>query len=173
MERLFSPWRSKYIAGFSDPVKQKSGRCLFCDAASEGSDKRNLVVLRCETCFVMMNLYPYNSGHLMIIPYRHTAELASLRKKENAEILGTIARLIDALKVVMKPDGFNIGANLGRVAGAGIDQHIHFHIVPRWNGDSNFMPVLADTKVISESMDVTYKKLTRLLRRKKGTGTKR
>ena len=175
MERLFSPWRSEYIASFSDKKKPAEGECLFCTVAAQPSDKRSLVVARYETCFVMMNLYPYNSGHMLVIPYRHTADLASLSQKEHAEILGVTAEMMEVLKDVMQPDGFNLGANLGRVAGAGIDQHIHFHIVPRWNGDSNFMPTLADTKVVSESMQSTYRRIMRSLtksKRQKAKGKK-
>jgi ATP adenylyltransferase len=172
MERLFSPWRSKYIAGFADKEKQAEGACLFCTVVARRSDKRSLVVARYETCFVMMNLYPYNSGHLMVIPFRHTADLGSLSKKEHAEILGVTAKMMEVLKDVMQPDGFNLGANLGRVAGAGIDQHIHFHIVPRWNGDSNFMPTLADTKVVSESIQSSYKRIRRSIAKGKRSKVK-
>ncbi|MCX6137170.1 MAG: HIT domain-containing protein [Ignavibacteriales bacterium] len=171
MERLFSPWRSVYIASFSDLKKSDDQTCLFCDVAQQRRDKRALVVARYETCMVMMNLYPYNSGHLMVIPYRHTADLGALTKREHAEIMSITALMMDVLKDAMQPHGFNLGANLGRVAGAGIDQHIHFHIVPRWNGDSNFMPTLADTKVVSESMQSTYKRILRCLKsrnRRKG-----
>jgi ATP adenylyltransferase len=167
MERLFSPWRSTYIAGFTSEKKKKE-TCLFCDVAASRSDTSALVVARYSTCFVMMNLYPYNSGHVMVIPYRHTARLDALSKKEHAEILGVTGTMMRVLEDVMHPDGFNLGANLGRVAGAGIDQHIHFHIVPRWNGDTNFMPTLADTKVVSESMQASYKKILACLKKRNG-----
>lgn len=110
-----------------------------------------------------MNLFPYNSGHLLIVPYRHTADFASLTKQENAEIMAATARGMKALRKLNGPHGFNFGANLGRVAGAGIEQHVHFHLVPRWNGDTNFMPVLADTKMISESMRETWRELRKSL----------
>lgn len=166
MEKLFSPWRSKYIATFKNG-EPKEGESLFSRIISENNDKKNLVVLRKKYCFVMMNLYPYNSGHLMIIPYKQTSEMSDLSKKELAEIMETISEMIALLKKLMNPHGFNIGANLGRVAGAGIDDHIHFHIVPRWNGDTNFMPTLGDVKVVSEDMHETYKKLQQLIKRKK------
>ena len=165
MDRLFSPWRSQYIASFSDQKKKEADECLFCRISKEKKDKKNFVILRGKYCFVVMNLYPYNSGHLMVVPYRHTDDLSKLTSKENAEILSTTSRMIDLLKKAIGPHGFNLGTNLGRVAGAGIDQHLHFHIVPRWNGDTNFMPVLADTRVISEAMEETYKKLTASLKK--------
>jgi len=114
-----------------------------------------------------MNLYPYNSGHVMIVPYIHTSEMSRLSKKEYADIMASTAKVIGALEKTMQPHGFNFGANLGRVAGAGIDQHIHFHLVPRWNGDTNFMPTLADTKLVSESLEASYKKLKKRLAQRK------
>ena len=159
MERLFSPWRSQYIASFSDKNRSNDDTCIFCAAVNEKRDARNLILLRRKHCFIMMNLYPYNSGHLMIIPYTHTAEMSALSVKEYADIMTTTSIAIDALAITMQPHGYNFGMNLGRVAGAGIDQHIHFHVVPRWNGDTNFMPTLADTRVVSESILSTYKRL--------------
>ncbi|HTY10264.1 MAG TPA: HIT domain-containing protein [Bacteroidota bacterium] len=165
MERLFSPWRSEYIGSFSK--KPNDEGCLFCAAAKDKNDPRRLILLRRKYCFVMMNLYPYNSGHVMVVPYTHTSDFGRLSAEEHADVMTAAARLIEALNKTMKPQGFNFGANLGRVAGAGIDQHIHFHLVPRWNGDTNFMPTLADTKLVSESMQSTYKKLKKALAAKK------
>lgn len=162
MKRLFSPWRSKYIAGFKNE-KPRKGESLFTKILRQNKDEKNLVIVRKKHCFVMMNLYPYNSGHLMIIPYRQTSEMKDLTAEENAEIMETTAEIIEVLKKVMKPHGFNFGANLGRVAGAGVDDHIHFHIVPRWNGDTNFMPTLGDVKVVSEDMNVSYKKIKTII----------
>ncbi|MCU0453422.1 MAG: HIT domain-containing protein [Bacteroidetes bacterium] len=163
MERLFSPWRSQYIASFKR--EQKHGdECLFCAVEASRKDARNLVIHRGKTCLIMMNLYPYNSGHIMVVPYRHTAEISDLSPKENAEVMALLARMTRAMTKVMNPHGFNLGANLGRPAGAGLDQHIHFHLVPRWNGDTNFMPTLADTKLISEDIDRTYAKLRKALK---------
>ena len=167
MERLFSPWRSEYIGSISKTKKSKDERCLFCTAAKNNNDSRNLILLRRRFCFVMMNLYPYNSGHVLIIPYTHTSEFNRLSPKEYADVMAASARVMEAVEKAMQPQGFNFGANLGRVAGAGIDQHIHFHLVPRWNGDTNFMPTLADTKLVSESIQATYKKLKRNLSTKK------
>lgn len=157
MKRLFSPWRSAYIQTFKRP--KKSGKCLFCRMAGERRDAKNFIVYRGKHAFVVMNLYPYNSGHVMIVPYRHTDTIEKLGDKEQAEILSLTARAQKALRKLNKPHGFNFGANFGRVAGAGIDEHVHFHLVPRWSGDTNFMPVLADTKMISEEMKKTWEGL--------------
>jgi ATP adenylyltransferase len=158
MDRLFSPWRSRYIESFHQPATAGAA-CVLCEAHAGDDDERHLVVARSGSCFALLNLYPYNSGHLMVVPYRHTGEFASLTHEELADVMVLLQRLSVALTGVLHPDGFNIGANLGRPAGAGIDQHVHFHIVPRWNGDTNFMPILADTKMISEDMHETWKKL--------------
>lgn len=155
MKRLFSPWRSQYIQSFKS---KKSGKKedLFSRIVKEKSDRKNLILLRRKYCFVMMNLYPYNSGHVMVVPYKKTAHLSELPADVYTEIMQTAAAMMTVLEKVMKPQGFNFGANFGRVAGAGIDDHIHFHIVPRWNGDTNFMPVLSDIKVVSEEIRATY-----------------
>ena len=164
MEKLYSPWRSRYIAGFKNE-KPRSKESLFTRIIKERKDTKNLVLIRKKYCFVMMNLYPYNSGHLMVIPYRQIGDITQLTKAESAEILATTGEMIELLKKTIAPHGFNFGANLGRTAGAGIEDHVHFHIVPRWNGDTNFMPVLGDTKVVSEGMKDTYNKLKRILRK--------
>ncbi len=163
MDRLFSPWRSRYIASFSEQNKQ-SEECLFCRAARERKDRQNLVLLRRRHCFVMMNLYPYNSGHLLVVPYTHTPGLDGLTSRDRGELIDTVSHMIGVLEKTIGPHGFNVGANLGRIAGAGIDQHVHLHIVPRWNGDTNFMPTVADVKMVSESLESSYKKIRRLLR---------
>ena len=157
MKRLFSPWRSAYIQSFSD--KKHSRGCLFCRMVKQDADADNLIVWRGKFCLAVLNKYPYNSGHLMVVPYRHTSQFAKLTGEEHIEIMSLTARCISALEHVSKPHGFNFGANLGKVAGAGIDKHIHFHIVPRWNGDTNFMPVVAETKIISEDISKTWKLL--------------
>ncbi|MDE3057134.1 MAG: HIT domain-containing protein [Bacteroidota bacterium] len=164
MERLYSPWRSHYIASFSKKNSHKNDACVFCDAVEDHRDAHHLLVTRSTHCFVMMNLYPYNSGHLLVIPYRHLAEFGDLSSKEHADIMKTISGMISLLKKTIEPHGFNIGANVGRVAGAGIDRHIHFHIVPRWSGDTNFMPVLADVKLVSEEMSSLFRKLKKNLK---------
>lgn len=162
MERLFSPWRSKYIESFSRP-KDDDDACILCKAYQDNRDDDHLIVTRGSRCYVVMNLFPYNSGHLMIVPYRHTPTLKDLTDDESLEVMRFLKRMTLALENVSHPDGFNIGSNVGRPAGAGIDQHIHFHIVPRWNGDTNFMPILGDTKMISEDMIETLLKLRKAI----------
>ena len=160
MPRLWSPWRSEYIQSLNKPPRTKTkGLSIFSQALAEGDDDKNLIVWRGTFCFVIMNLYPYNSGHLLIVPNRQTADVQSLRPDELLDIMQTIQHSMRALDAAMKPAGYNFGANFGRVSGAGVDEHIHFHVVPRWEGDTNFMPVLADTKVISEEMKKTLKNL--------------
>jgi ATP adenylyltransferase len=161
MDRIWSPWRSQYIASFKKPQRKKNTDSLFTAARKSRNDDRNLIVWRGKTCFVIMNRYPYNSGHLMVVPNRQIGSILDLSAEELLEIMQTVQRSIRALDAVMGPQGYNVGANLGRVSGAGVENHIHFHIVPRWNGDTNFMPVLADIKVISEDMRKTLKKLQR------------
>ncbi len=161
VEKMWSPWRSQYIDSFKgkDGKKKRRKKSLFTDAWKSRDDDRNLIVWRGHHCFVIMNRYPYNSGHLMIVPYRQTGDFQELTPEELREMMSTVQRAMRALNAIVHPHGFNFGANFGRVSGAGVDDHIHFHLVPRWNGDTNFMPVLADTKVISEDMLKTLKKL--------------
>jgi ATP adenylyltransferase len=158
MDRLWAPWRAKYIESFSNE-ESKEKECLFCEKAKSNDDEKNLVLFRGETCYIIMNLFPYNSGHIMVVPYKHTSSFSSLTEEEMLELMKVIKKGISALEIALKPHGFNIGVNLGRVSGAGIEDHIHFHIVPRWNGDTNFMPVISETKVISELLSDTYKKI--------------
>ncbi len=163
MKRMWSPWRSAYIQSFSAAPKRKSNESIFRAALASRDDRKNLIVWRGKHCFVIMNRYPYNSGHVMIVPNRQIADVQDLTRAELTEIMQTAQRVMKALDRVMHPQGYNFGANFGRTAGAGIDEHVHFHIVPRWNGDTNFMPVISDTKVISEDMNVTWDKLRKLL----------
>lgn len=158
MEKLWSPWRSQYIESFkSDEDKSK---CIFCEMIYlNPEDLDNLVVNTDEHTFSVLNLYPYNNGHLMIVPKRHTKDFSGLSKEEISESFLKLQLAETALKKMLNPHGFNIGANIGRIAGAGIEEHIHFHIVPRWNGDSNFMPVIGDVKVISQDLKETKSKL--------------
>ncbi len=162
MQRLFSPWRSQYIASFSRE-KNDQDQCVLCVAYQDKADDERLIVTRGQSCYVVMNLYPYNSGHLMIVPYRHVPALLDLTDEESHEVISHLKAMTLALQKVMRPEGFNIGSNVGRSAGAGIDGHVHFHIVPRWNGDTNFMPILAETKMISEDMKETLMKLRKVL----------
>ncbi len=169
MKRMWSPWRSAYIQTFKDPQKKtrKRGGSIFTAALAENDDDKHFIIWRGKYCFLIMNLYPYNSGHLMVVPYRQTGRFDALTDTELKEIMSTIRRAIAALEDEMTPEGFNIGVNLGRAAGAGVNGHVHFHIVPRWNGDTNFMPTLTDTKVISEDMRTTLLKLRRAFGRTK------
>lgn len=157
MKRLWSPWRSRYIASFARPRRRRGS--LFTAALAAKNDNRHYIVWRGSLCFVILNLYPYNSGHLMVVPYRQTSRFTDLTPEELVEIMEAARRAMHALDRVMKPQGYNLGANIGRAAGAGVDDHVHFHIVPRWNGDTNFLPVLGETKVISQSLRDTLRKL--------------
>ncbi|MEO8514670.1 MAG: HIT domain-containing protein [Ignavibacteria bacterium] len=159
MDKLWSPWRSQYIESFKDDPKENLSGSLFTRILNENDDRKNYILYRGKTCFIIMNLYPYNSGHLMIVPYKEARELSELDSATRLEMFNLLELGIKALTDTIGPHGFNLGANLGRVAGAGVGDHIHFHIVPRWNGDTNFMPVLNDVKVISEEMGKTYDKL--------------
>jgi len=153
MKILWAPWRIKYI------LQEKPKGCIFCIKSKESKDEENLILYRAKYNFVMLNLYPYNNGHLLIAPYRHVPSIEQLNSDELKEMMLLAKGCLLVLRDVMKPDGFNLGFNIGRVAGAGIEEHVHMHIVPRWNGDTNFMPVIGDTKVIPEALKDTYKKL--------------
>lgn len=158
MERLWSPWRSQYIESFLR--KKENNSCIFCNAVKEKlEDDECLKVWEAKHCYVMLNLYPYNSGHVMVVPHRHISSFSELTSEEMLEIMEIVKISLAALDKTMKPHGYNFGANLGKAAGAGIDEHIHFHIVPRWNGDTNFIPVLGDVKVISQDLLQTKKNL--------------
>ncbi len=158
MEKLWSPWRSKYIESLKE--KKDDDKCIFCEAAkNDVNDPEKLLVRKAELTFTLLNLYPYNNGHLMIVPFRHIGDLDDLSNQEGSEIIRELQLARRALLDISQPQGFNIGANLGRIGGAGIDEHIHFHIVPRWSGDTNFMPVLGDVKVISQELKETKIKL--------------
>ena len=152
MKILWAPWRIKYILG------KKEG-CIFCDKVKENKDKENYVLLRGKNGFVMLNTFPYNNGHLMVAPYKHVPDLEGLEKDVLGELMGLVKTCTQILKKALKPEGFNIGINLGKVAGAGVEGHIHIHIVPRWGGDTSFISTVGDTKIIPESLDDTYKKL--------------
>ncbi|AOS83973.1 HIT family hydrolase [Chlorobaculum limnaeum] len=157
MQRMYSPWRDVYMQTFKEekPIVPEEGKSVFADIPPE-QDEERFVLCRGEYCFAILNLYPYNCGHLMVIPYLQTPEFSDLDEKTMVEIFKMSNLCMEALKIAIKPHGFNFGANLGRVAGGSIDEHIHFHIVPRWEGDTNFMPVLGDTKVLSNDLRKTY-----------------
>ena len=149
MEILHAPWRIQYILAPKPPPGDTS---LFTRIAQAGDDIANHVIARDRTCFALLNTYPYNGGHLLVVPYRQTPDLNDLTEAELADLMILTRRCQNALTQVMKPDGFNVGLNLGRVAGAGVTDHLHIHIVPRWNGDTNFMPVLAQTSVVPQAL---------------------
>jgi len=140
-------------------VKQNDDGCVFCRMLAEPDDERNLILWRDPLAFAVMNLYPYNTGHLMVVPVRHTGDFGSLSGEEHLSLTGLLHRCQTVLERTMSPHGFNLGMNLGRASGAGIADHLHYHVVPRWTGDSNFMSVVSDTKVMSESLGETYRRL--------------
>lgn len=162
MERLWSPWRMAYVTGASG---EKTSECVFCDAARPGRDE--LILLRGRHSFVILNLYPYNNGHLMIVPTRHVASLAALSPDEAAEIMHFTQDAERALHEAYEPQGINVGVNLGRAAGAGIVHHVHVHLVPRWNGDTNFMSVVGDVRVLPEDLTRTVERLKPVFERLK------
>jgi len=154
MERIWAPWRMEYIN------QDKSGECIFCTLPKSGDDEKNFILFRGKCSFVIMNIFPYNNGHLMVSPYRHIACITTLSKEESLELTELTKNCIEILRALNTPDGFNVGFNLGKSAGAGYDEHVHNHIVPRWAGDTNFMPVLAETKVHPEHLQNSYKNLS-------------
>ena len=163
MDRLYAPWRMAYI---EQPQKdrrsalpQSRTSCVFCDAAAASDDIDNLIVHRGKSAFVLLNLFPYNTGHLLVVPYLHTDKLSDLDDDASLELWTLAKGAQAALESVMHPEGYNLGMNLGTVSGAGIADHLHLHIVPRWNGDTNFMPVLADIKVLPDALENTCRKL--------------
>ncbi|HEX8600060.1 MAG TPA: HIT domain-containing protein [Chloroflexia bacterium] len=184
---LWTPWRMAYVSGKEDEgagsqaanetapqetgpmpeeaLPQESTGCVFCDRIrlSPDHDRANLILLRGERNFVILNLYPYNSAHLMLVPYEHTADFAGLDGETVAEMMGLAQSMLTAIKEEYAPEGFNLGMNLGRIAGAGVADHVHMHVVPRWGGDTNFMSVVGATKVMPELLETTYDRLRRRL----------
>jgi ATP adenylyltransferase len=154
-ERLWTPWRMAYIRQGDD----KPSGCIFCDLPARGDDPRNHILGRGEQVFAMLNAFPYNPGHLMVAPFRHVGAYGDLTGEELSETMAMAGTAIAALSDESSPHGFNLGMNLGQVAGAGIADHVHLHLVPRWGGDTNFMPIVGQTKVLPELLDETYQKL--------------
>jgi ATP adenylyltransferase len=153
-ERLWTPWRMAYV--------REAGRdegCVFCDLPAGGDDRANRILGRGERVYAMLNSFPYNPGHLMVMPFRHVGEYGELAPEELSEMMAMTGTAIAALQAESFPHGFNLGMNLGQVSGAGIADHLHLHLVPRWGGDTNFMPIVAQTKVLPELLDETYDKL--------------
>lgn len=157
MERLFTPWRMAYIRS----VHQEG--CIFCDML-EVDDRATLILHRGRHAFLVLNRYPYNNGHLMAVPYRHVDSLELLTTEELTEVMALTTLSLRVLRRAWQPEGFNIGINIGKVAGAGVKDHVHCHVVPRWSGDTNFMPLFADTRVIPQALEETYAELTGTLR---------
>ena len=158
MRNLWAPWRVTYLK----MVDRQKG-CFICRVLKQKNDKKNLILIRGKKSLVMMNLYPYNSGHLLIAPKAHKGKLELLSHQEIQEIFTLICRMKKILSKTIKPQGFNLGLNLGRVAGAGLVDHVHFHLVPRWQGDTNFMPLIGNTNIISQSLTKLYKQLKKAL----------
>jgi ATP adenylyltransferase len=154
--RIWAPWRLPYV---KDASKDNEAGCIFCIKPAEEDDEKNLIVHRGERCFVILNLFPYTNGHLMVAPYAHLATLPELDADTVAEMMGLAQRAMTVLDEKYNPQGYNAGLNQGRVAGAGYDAHIHLHVVPRWAGDTNYMPVLADTRVMPQSLEDSYNAL--------------
>jgi ATP adenylyltransferase len=157
MESLWAPWRIRYI------LRDKDEGCFLCRKPQEADDAKNHILVRERTCFALLNAFPYHPGHLMAAPYKHTGDLDELAPEELADLMLLTRRCKQVLAKALKPDGFNIGLNLGRTAGAGVLDHVHIHIVPRWTGDTNFMPLLADVRVLPQALDETFQSLRQAL----------
>ena len=153
MERIWAPWRIEYI------LMEKPEGCILCEKPKEDKDTQNYILYRGDKNFIILNSYPYNPGHLLVAPYRHIGKLEELTEEERNEHFEMVSRSIRVLREVFNPGGFNIGANIGKVAGAGIEDHYHSHIVPRWQGDTNYVPVLADVRVLPQALDEAYREL--------------
>lgn len=157
MERLWTPWRLEYI------LASKEDGCVFCDKVAVGRDEVEHVLVRGQVAYLALNRYPYNNGHLLVVPYLHVPSLEDLPPETLLEMMLLVNTGLAALRHAMNPDGFNVGANLGRLAGAGIEAHVHLHIVPRWKGDANFMTTVAETRTIPETLDQTFARLRQAL----------
>ena len=153
MDRLWAPWRLEYIKA------RKEEGCVFCNKPNSSDDRESLILYRGKLCFVIINLYPYNNGHLMVVPYKHESDTSKIDMKTKLEILTLADKTIEILTAKLNPNGFNFGANIGEAGGAGIVDHIHYHLVPRWNGDTNFMPIISETKIVVQSLKKIYDNL--------------
>jgi ATP adenylyltransferase len=151
--RIWAPWRLAYV---KDASKDIEDDCIFCAKPAEGDDEASLIVHRGERCFVILNLFPYTNGHLMVAPYEHAGRIQELPAETLGETMALAQAAMNRLEEVYEPHGFNVGFNQGRVAGAGVEHHIHLHVVPRWGGDTNFMPVIADTRVMPQTLEQSY-----------------
>lgn len=157
MKRIWAPWRMKYI------LQSRKAGCFLCSIFKSRRDQRHLVLQRGAYCYLLLNRYPYNNGHLMVAPYRHAATLENMRPEEMNEMMQLTSKACKALRKCMRPDGFNLGLNIGTAAGAGLKDHLHLHIVPRWEGDTNFMPVFGEVKIIPQPLDEVWRKLRKAL----------
>ncbi|MEP7198252.1 MAG: HIT domain-containing protein [Chloroflexota bacterium] len=157
MERLWTPWRLQYIAA------EKPTGCIFCSALAQHDDRETFIVHRGQHGFVMLNKFPYNNGHLMVVPYMHTADLSALDAATQCELMATMANTMQWLRKASNPEGFNVGLNLGKAGGAGVADHLHFHVIPRWVGDTNFMTLTGETRVIAEWLDDTWTRLRAMI----------
>jgi ATP adenylyltransferase len=175
-EQIWAPWRLAYVKGEDSEQQEADSRsltllpggdpdCFICQAVADGNDRQRHVVARTEHSIVLLNRYPYNNGHLLVAPRLHKAELDELGPEEQLDLSQTTTRMVGAIRRIAQPEGFNIGLNLGRAAGAGLPGHLHWHIVPRWSGDTNFMPVLGAVNVIPQALDAFWEALTEALRR--------
>ncbi len=154
LKQLWAPWRLAYVAAAKPPAEQDP--CFICRGLAADDDRANLIVQRTPLCAVLLNRFPYNNGHLLVAPRAHKGRLADLLPDEMLELQQTVTRMVEHLGALLHPEGYNIGLNLGQAAGAGLPGHLHWHIVPRWNGDTNFMPIFGDVKVIAQSLDALY-----------------
>ena len=155
MEIIYTPWRYRYVSN----VDNKGDGCVFCEKAAASDDRASLILKRGEHCFVILNLYPYTSGHLMVAPYKHTPTIEDISEEGRSEMMALVVESMGAIREAFGPEGFNVGINMSRVAGAGIKDHVHTHVVPRWAGDSNFMPITADTRVLPCDLESVYDSL--------------
>jgi len=163
MDRLWAPWRIPYLRKLTR--QEKPGACFFCEyAAAPKKDRKNLVILRGKVSFVVMNRFPYTGGHILIAPLAHKAELGLFTPEERDELFAQLVRMQNVLQKLMQPQGFNIGLNIGRAAGAGVPGHLHFHLLPRWNGDTNFMSSVAEARVIPQALEELHSELQKALR---------
>jgi ATP adenylyltransferase len=158
MDYLWTPWRYSYITG-----ADKATGCIFCEKAQESDDRKNLIVHRAKHCFIILNAFPYTSGHVMVVPYEHVDQLTRLPADAAAEMMSLAQRMETVLREIYSPDGLNVGMNIGKSAGAGIAAHVHMHILPRWIGDTSFMTTVGETRVLPETLEVTYERIRQKL----------
>ncbi len=159
MDYLWSPWRYAYITS----AEPEAGACIFCDKPPEGDDARNLIVHRGKHCYVILNAFPYTSGHVMVVPFAHVDELQKLEAAAATEMMALSQRLEGVLRKLYRPEGINLGMNIGKAAGAGIAGHLHMHILPRWTADANFISVIGETRVLPEALEVSYRRMKEAL----------